>query len=131
MLIHVARANGTSLRLNFGGAEEELVTDIAIATGTVLDAARDARDAAAFGTLRIKVGGPKDHDVDHDVARVAASGARYVLEVAGARGVASASACAGELCGADATGQLLLPRDGVGAGGHRSRRCWSVSTHAS
>lgn len=68
----LARANGTSLRLFFGGAEEELVTDITVVTGTVEDAARDARDYAAFGTLKIKVGGRASHDVDLDVKRVLA-----------------------------------------------------------
>jgi L-alanine-DL-glutamate epimerase-like enolase superfamily enzyme len=68
----VARALGTSLRVWFGGAEEELVTDVTITTGTEADAARDARARAAFRTLKIKVGGGAGHDVDRDVARVLA-----------------------------------------------------------
>jgi len=44
----LARANGTSLRSFFGGAEEQLVTDVTITTGTAEDAAREARDFAAF-----------------------------------------------------------------------------------
>jgi L-Ala-D/L-Glu epimerase len=73
----LARARGTSLRVFFGGAEEELVTDITITTGTVEDAAREAREFEAFTTLKIKVGGKPGHDVDLDVARVlAVHGAR-------------------------------------------------------
>lgn len=69
----LARANGVSLRLFFGGAETELVTDITITTGTVEDASREARElGAGFATLKIKVGGGRDHDVEHDVARVLA-----------------------------------------------------------
>jgi o-succinylbenzoate synthase len=68
----LARANGTSLRLFFGGAETELVTDITITTGTADDALRDALSHAGFSTLKIKVGGRDGHDVDLDVARVLA-----------------------------------------------------------
>lgn len=68
----LARANGTSLRLFFGGAEEELVTDITITTGSAEDASRDALSHAGFATLKIKVGGRDGHDVDLDVARVLA-----------------------------------------------------------
>jgi o-succinylbenzoate synthase len=68
----LARANGTSLRLFFGGAEEELVTDITITTGSAEDASRDALSHAGFATLKIKVGGRAGHDVDLDVARVLA-----------------------------------------------------------
>ena len=68
----LARANGTSLRAFFGGAEEELVTDVTITTGSALDATRDALEFQAFSTLKIKVGGREGHDVDRDVARVLA-----------------------------------------------------------
>jgi L-Ala-D/L-Glu epimerase len=68
----LARAHHTSLRVFFGGAEEEIVTDVTITTGTVEDAAREARELAVFSTLKIKVGGKSDHDVDLDVARVLA-----------------------------------------------------------
>ena len=64
-----ARLAGRSLRELFGGAEHELVTDITITTGSVEDATREARTFAAFGTLKVKVGGG---DVDRDVARVLA-----------------------------------------------------------
>ncbi|MBX3222014.1 MAG: dipeptide epimerase [Labilithrix sp.] len=64
-----ARLLGTSIRAMLGGAEDELVTDVTITTGTVEDAAREAGAFAAFGTLKIKVGGG---DVDRDVARVLA-----------------------------------------------------------
>jgi L-alanine-DL-glutamate epimerase-like enolase superfamily enzyme len=68
----LARARKTSLRVFFGGAEEEVVTDVTITTGTVEDAAREALELAAFSTLKIKVGGKSAHDVDLDVARVVA-----------------------------------------------------------
>lgn len=64
-----ARLAGRSLRDVFGGAEDELVTDITITTGTVDDAAREATEFSAFRTLKIKVGGT---DVDRDIARVRA-----------------------------------------------------------
>jgi L-alanine-DL-glutamate epimerase-like enolase superfamily enzyme len=64
-----ARLAGKSLREIFGGAEEELVTDITITTGTVEDATREALQFAPFRTLKMKVGGG---DVDGDVARVLA-----------------------------------------------------------
>lgn len=66
-----ARVEGRPLHAVFGSAEEELVTDITIVTGTVDDAARDARAHHEFRTLKIKVGG---RDVDHDVRRVLAIG---------------------------------------------------------
>lgn len=69
MLDALARTERRSLRDVFGGAEDELVTDVTIVTGTADDAARDAARFAAFRTLKIKVGG---RDVDHDVARVLA-----------------------------------------------------------
>ena len=68
----LARARGTSLRVFFGGAKDELVTDVTITTGTAVDAAREAKEFSAFATLKIKVGGAADHDVDLDVARVLA-----------------------------------------------------------
>lgn len=98
----LARANGTSLRLFFGGAEEELVTDITIVTGTVEDASRDARDYAGFGTLKIKVGGRENHDVELDVARVLAvhgarPDARILLDANGGLSVRDAIHLANEL----------------------------------
>jgi len=98
----LARANGTSLRLFFGGAEEELVTDITIVTGSVEDATRDARDYAGFGTLKIKVGGRAGHDVDLDVARVLAvhaarPDARILLDANGGLSVRDAVQLATEL----------------------------------
>jgi L-alanine-DL-glutamate epimerase-like enolase superfamily enzyme len=50
-----------------GGREEELVTDVTITTGTVDEAASEARAFAAFRTLKVKVGGA---DLDRDVARI-------------------------------------------------------------
>lgn len=69
MLDALTRTLGTSLRVFFGGAEDRLVTDVTITTGTVDEAADEARRFAAFDTLKIKVGGT---DVDHDTARVRA-----------------------------------------------------------
>ncbi|AKV03513.1 L-alanine-DL-glutamate epimerase [Labilithrix luteola] len=63
----LVRALGTSLRVFFGGAEEKLVTDVTITTGTVEEAAHEARRFSAFETLKIKVGAS---DVDHDEVRV-------------------------------------------------------------
>jgi L-alanine-DL-glutamate epimerase-like enolase superfamily enzyme len=68
----LCRSLGVSLDVFFGGSEDDLVTDITITTGSVDDAAREAREHAVFGTLKIKVGGAADHDVDLDVARVLA-----------------------------------------------------------
>jgi len=64
-----ARLAGRSLRDVFGGAEQELVTDITITTGSVEDARREARAFSAFRTLKMKVGGG---DVDRDIARALA-----------------------------------------------------------
>jgi len=64
-----ARIRGVSIRELLGGAEDEVVTDITITTGTVEDAARDAAAYAAFSTLKVKIGaGP----LDLDVARIQA-----------------------------------------------------------
>jgi L-alanine-DL-glutamate epimerase-like enolase superfamily enzyme len=98
----LARANGTSLRLFFGGAEEELVTDVTITTGSVDDATRDAEQFAAFSTLKIKVGGRAGHDVDLDVARVLAvraarPQARLLLDANGGLSVRDAIHLASEL----------------------------------
>ena len=98
----LARANKVSLRLFFGGAEEELVTDITVTTGTAADATRDAREYAAFGTLKIKVGGREGHDVDLDVARVLAvhaarPEARLLLDANGGLSVRDAIHLASEL----------------------------------
>lgn len=68
----MTRAVGTSMRVLLGSAEETLRTDFTITTGTVDDAARDARAWRHFATLKIKVGGGASHDVDLDVARVLA-----------------------------------------------------------
>ena len=64
-----ARRERRSLHAIFGGAEHGLVTDITITTGTVDEAAREAREFSAFRTLKMKVGGG---DLDRDVARVRA-----------------------------------------------------------
>lgn len=69
LLDALTRAMGTSLRVFFGGAEDTLVTDVTITTGTVEEAAKEARAFEAFSTLKIKIGGS---DLDHDVARVLA-----------------------------------------------------------
>ncbi|MBS2014004.1 MAG: dipeptide epimerase [Deltaproteobacteria bacterium] len=66
------RAIGTSLRVFFGGSETTLTTDFTVTTGSVDDAVRDARAWGHFATLKIKVGGGRDHAVDLDVARVLA-----------------------------------------------------------
>jgi L-Ala-D/L-Glu epimerase len=69
MLDCQAKLRGLSIRELLGGAEEEIVTDITITTGTVDEAERDARAFASFTTLKVKVGnGP----LDLDVARVLA-----------------------------------------------------------
>lgn len=98
----LARALGTSLRVLFGGAEEELVSDVTITTGSPADADREARAFAAFRTLKIKVGGKEGHDVDLDVRRVlAAHGARpdatILLDANGGLSVDDACALAREL----------------------------------
>ena len=98
----LARANGTSLRAFFGGAEEALVTDVTITTGSALDAAREARQFAVFGTLKIKVGGREGHDVNLDVARVLAvhaarPDARLLLDANGGLSVHDAIHLASEL----------------------------------
>ena len=98
----LARANGTSLRELFGGAEEELVTDVTVTTGSVSDATRDAHEFAAFSTLKIKVGGRDGHDVDLDVARVLAvhaarPDARLLLDANGGLSVRDAIHLASEL----------------------------------
>jgi L-alanine-DL-glutamate epimerase-like enolase superfamily enzyme len=49
--------------------EDHLLTDITITTGSVEDARREAREFAAFSTLKIKVGGG---DVNDDIARILA-----------------------------------------------------------
>jgi L-Ala-D/L-Glu epimerase len=68
-----ARSRQTSVREMLGGAEDTITTDITITTGTVEEARSEAAVAfAAFRTLKIKIGGPKGHDLDHDVARVLA-----------------------------------------------------------
>ncbi len=63
------RAQGRSLREIFGGAETWLVTDVTITTGTVEEAAADARAFEAFSTLKVKIGAA---DLDTDIARVLA-----------------------------------------------------------
>ena len=63
-----AKADGVSLVRYFGGATTTLVTDVTIPTGTVADAAREAREHAGFSALKIKVG----KGVDEDIARVLA-----------------------------------------------------------
>lgn len=64
-----ARLERRSLRAVLGGAEEALVTDITITTGTVAEAMAEARAFSAFRTLKMKVGAG---DVNQDVARVLA-----------------------------------------------------------
>jgi o-succinylbenzoate synthase len=68
----LTRALGTSMRAFFGGAGTRLLTDVTITTGTTDQAAEEARAFAAFRTLKIKVGGKANHDVDLDIARVLA-----------------------------------------------------------
>jgi o-succinylbenzoate synthase len=64
-----AKLRGVSIRELLGGAEPALITDVTITTGSVEEAARDARAFADFETLKLKVGsGP----LDGDVARVRA-----------------------------------------------------------
>ena len=64
-----AKLRGVSIRELLGGAEDAVVTDITITTGTVEEAEREARAFAAFSTLKVKVGGGS---LDTDVARVLA-----------------------------------------------------------
>jgi L-alanine-DL-glutamate epimerase-like enolase superfamily enzyme len=58
-----------SIRELLGGAEEEVVTDITITTGTVEEAMHEARAFAAFKTLKVKIGGAP---LERDIARVLA-----------------------------------------------------------
>jgi L-Ala-D/L-Glu epimerase len=69
MLDCQAKLRGASIRELLGAAEEEVVTDITITTGTIEEAERDARAFAAFNTLKVKIGGGP---LDRDVARVLA-----------------------------------------------------------
>jgi L-Ala-D/L-Glu epimerase len=64
-----AKLRGVSLRELLGGAEESIITDITITTGSIEDAEHDARAFAAFTTLKVKIGGAA---LDLDVARVLA-----------------------------------------------------------
>ena len=64
-----AKLRGVSIRELLGGAEREVITDITITTGSVEEAAHDARAFAAFTTLKVKIGGGP---LDLDVARVLA-----------------------------------------------------------
>ena len=64
-----AKLRGVSIRALLGGAEDELITDITITTGSVEEAAHEARAFAAFKTLKVKIGGGP---LDRDVARVLA-----------------------------------------------------------
>jgi L-alanine-DL-glutamate epimerase-like enolase superfamily enzyme len=96
-----ARLGGTSLRTVFGGAEEELVSDVTITTGSVEDATREACAFASFETLKMKVGGT---DVDHDVARVRAvraarPDARLLIDANGGFDVEDAVRFAREIAG--------------------------------
>jgi L-Ala-D/L-Glu epimerase len=94
-----AKERGRSLRALFGGAEDSLLTDITITTGSEDDAEREARSFADFSTLKIKVGGT---DVDHDLRRVLAvrrvrSDARILVDANGGFSVEEAIAFAREL----------------------------------
>jgi L-alanine-DL-glutamate epimerase-like enolase superfamily enzyme len=118
----LARANETSLRLYFGGAEDELVTDITITTGTAEDASRDALAHAAFSTLKIKVGGREGHDVDRDVARVLAVSAarpdaRLLLDANGGLSMDEAIHLARELRAHGVVPALFEQPIAPGAGG--------------
>ena len=62
-----ARLKGVSIRELLGAAEEEVITDITITTGTVEEAEREATAFAAFTTLKVKIGGGP---LARDVARV-------------------------------------------------------------
>lgn len=108
----LSRALGTSLRVFFGGAETSLHTDFTITTGSVDDAARDARAWRHFATLKIKVGGGADHDVDLDVKRVLAvhdnaPGARLMLDANGGLSVDAAVHLASELRARDVVPALF------------------------
>lgn len=98
-----ARATGRSLHDYFGAASAPLVTVVTITTGTEEDAAREAREHAAFRALKIKVGGG---GVDRDVARVLAvhgarPDARVMLDANGGLTVEEAVALAAELARRD------------------------------
>jgi L-alanine-DL-glutamate epimerase-like enolase superfamily enzyme len=80
-----AKLASMSLRTVLGGAQEELVTDVTITTGTVEDARSEAIAFREFRTLKIKVGGS---DLDNDIARVRAvrsarSDARLLIDANG------------------------------------------------
>jgi L-alanine-DL-glutamate epimerase-like enolase superfamily enzyme len=64
-----ARLRGVPLHVLLGGAESQVVSDITITTGTVEEAAREARTFAEFDTLKVKVGAGS---VDEDIARIRA-----------------------------------------------------------
>jgi o-succinylbenzoate synthase len=119
----LARANGTSLRLYFGGAEEDLVTDITITTGTAEDASRYALAHAGFSTLKVKVGGRRgDHDVELDVARVLAVSAarpdaRLLLDANGGLSMDEALHLARELRARGVVPALFEQPIAPGAGG--------------
>ncbi len=100
----LARSGSTSLLVFFGGSagDDHVETDITITTGTVEEAGREAREHAAFRTLKIKVGGKADHDVDLDVGRVLAvhaarPDARLLLDANGGLSVRDALHLAAEL----------------------------------
>ncbi len=80
----LTRKAGISLLAFFGGAESSLVTDATLPTGTVAQAAEEAREwsAAGFTRLKVKVGGASEEE---DLARVlaacgAAPGASILLD---------------------------------------------------
>ena len=99
----LARLRGRSIRELLGGAEDELVTDITITTGTVAEAAREARDFAAFKMLKVKIGGGP---LDRDVARVLAirrerPDARLLVDANAGLSVEEAVEFAREVAGAE------------------------------
>jgi L-alanine-DL-glutamate epimerase-like enolase superfamily enzyme len=71
LLDALARRAGISLHTFFGGAEDSLVTDVTIPTGTRAEAAEDAAawQAAGFSRLKVKIGGG---GVEEDLERVLA-----------------------------------------------------------
>jgi L-Ala-D/L-Glu epimerase len=110
-----ARLHGVSLRAFLGGAEESVITDITITTGTVEEAAREAALFAGFRTLKVKVGGGA---VDDDVARLRAiraarPDARILVDANGGFSVDDAVRFAKELAdtGIDLFEQPVAPGD--------------------
>lgn len=95
----LTRRAGISLLTFFGGAEESLVTDVTIPTGTRGEAEREARAwwGAGFTRLKVKIGGGED-DLERVLAvHGAAPGAEILLDGNGGLSASSAISLARSL----------------------------------